>query len=109
MKGPSADRIGVKPSRSSELPGRRGSTDKERCPRLEKVTDGLFEGEEAVLHVMGWVAGGAAMQEPGQGPRRWSLRAPAARARHDSRGADDRSDGIRIRRRLRRHRKPRPS
>jgi hypothetical protein len=25
----------------------------ERCPRLEKVTDGLFEREEAVLHVMG--------------------------------------------------------
>jgi hypothetical protein len=25
----------------------------ERCPRLEKVTDDLFEGEEAVLHVMG--------------------------------------------------------
>ena len=23
-----------------------------RCPRLEKVTDGLFEGEEAVLHVI---------------------------------------------------------
>jgi len=32
-------------------PGR--CTNKERCPRLEKVTDGLFEGEEAVLHVMG--------------------------------------------------------
>jgi hypothetical protein len=25
----------------------------ERKGRLEKVTDGLFEGEEAVLHVMG--------------------------------------------------------
>jgi hypothetical protein len=24
----------------------------ERCPRLEKVTDDLFEGEEAVLHVI---------------------------------------------------------
>ncbi len=26
-------------------------------PRLEKVTDGLFEREEAVLHVMGWGGG----------------------------------------------------
>jgi hypothetical protein len=25
----------------------------ERCPRLERVGRGLFEGEEAVLHVMG--------------------------------------------------------
>jgi hypothetical protein len=60
----------------------------ERKGRLEKVTDGLFEGEEAVLHVMGWGGGGrgcagtrtraaarshsaspggAAVQEPGQG------------------------------------------
>jgi len=29
----------------------------ERKGRLEKVTDGLFEGEEAVLHVMGWGGG----------------------------------------------------
>ncbi len=29
------------------------ATHQERCPQLEKVTDGLFEGEEAVLHVMG--------------------------------------------------------
>jgi hypothetical protein len=25
----------------------------ERCPRIERVADRLFEGEEAVLHVMG--------------------------------------------------------
>jgi hypothetical protein len=24
-----------------------------RCPQIEKVADRLFEGEEAVLHVMG--------------------------------------------------------
>jgi hypothetical protein len=42
----------VKPRRRIlSTPGR--CTNKERCPRLEKVTDGLFEGEEAVLHVMG--------------------------------------------------------
>ena len=29
----------------------------ERCPRLERVGRGLFEGEEAVLHVMGLLAG----------------------------------------------------
>jgi hypothetical protein len=29
----------------------------EQKGRLEKVTDGLFEGEEAVLHVMGWEIG----------------------------------------------------
>jgi hypothetical protein len=29
----------------------------ERCPRLERVGRGLFEGEEAVLHVMGSLAG----------------------------------------------------
>jgi type IV secretory pathway ATPase VirB11/archaellum biosynthesis ATPase len=28
------------------------STNKGRCRRLEKVPDGLFEGEEAVLHVI---------------------------------------------------------
>jgi hypothetical protein len=27
-------------------------TRKERCPRIERVQDGLFEGEEAVLHVI---------------------------------------------------------
>ncbi len=26
---------------------------RERCPRLERVGRGLFEGEEAVLHLMG--------------------------------------------------------
>jgi hypothetical protein len=30
---------------------------KERCRRIERVADRLFEGEEAVLHVMGWVGG----------------------------------------------------
>jgi hypothetical protein len=25
----------------------------ERCPRIERVTDRLFEGEEPVLHLMG--------------------------------------------------------
>jgi len=28
-------------------------THKERCPRIERVVGRLFEGEEAVLHVMG--------------------------------------------------------
>ncbi len=39
------------PDLSGPLTGR--ATHEERCPRLEKVTDGLFEGVEAVLHVMG--------------------------------------------------------
>ncbi len=34
------------------VPGPSQCTHKELCPRLEKVTDGLFEGEEAVLHVI---------------------------------------------------------
>jgi hypothetical protein len=29
----------------------------ERYPRMEKVTDRLFGGEEAVVNVMGWVGG----------------------------------------------------
>jgi hypothetical protein len=36
-------------------------------PRIESVPDCLFEGEEAVLHVMGSL-GGAAVREPGQSP-----------------------------------------
>jgi hypothetical protein len=31
------------------------STFMDRCRQIERVADRLFEGEEAVLHVMGWV------------------------------------------------------
>jgi hypothetical protein len=31
----------------------------ERKGRIERMADRLFEGEEAVLHVMGWVGRGA--------------------------------------------------
>jgi hypothetical protein len=30
-----------------------GCTHKELCPRIERVADRLFEGEESVLHLMG--------------------------------------------------------
>jgi hypothetical protein len=39
------------------------SAHKERCPPTEKVTDGLFEGEEAVLHVMGGLGGAPASSQ----------------------------------------------
>jgi hypothetical protein len=29
----------------------------ERKGRIKRVQDGLFEGEEAVLHLMGWLGG----------------------------------------------------
>lgn len=45
----------------------RRATHEEGCPRLEKVTDGLFEGEEAVLRVMGWVGRGLAHRRFGNG------------------------------------------
>ena len=31
----------------------------ERGGRIERAPDGLFEGEEAVLHLMGWCGGPA--------------------------------------------------
>ena len=31
----------------------------ERKGRIERAPDGLFEGEEAVVHLMGWVGRGA--------------------------------------------------
>jgi type IV secretory pathway ATPase VirB11/archaellum biosynthesis ATPase len=34
------------------VPGPSHCTHKELCPRIEGVADGLFEGEEAVLHVI---------------------------------------------------------
>jgi hypothetical protein len=44
----------------------------ERCPRLERVGRGLFEGEEAVLQVMGLLA------EPLSTRRSLRLTAPVA-------------------------------
>jgi hypothetical protein len=37
-------------------------THKVRSPRIERAGDDLLEGEEAVLHLMGWVGRG-----PGRG------------------------------------------
>ena len=57
----------------------------ERKGRLEKVTDGLFEGEEAVLHVMGWGWRSARLCRNPDGDRclvagaTWLLRLRAAR------------------------------
>jgi pilus assembly protein CpaF len=34
------------------VPPSKGCTAKELCPRIERVADRLFEGEEAVLHVI---------------------------------------------------------
>ena len=34
------------------VPPSKGCTGKEPCPRIERVADRLFEGEETVLHVM---------------------------------------------------------
>jgi hypothetical protein len=38
----------------------------ERCPRIEKVADRMFEGEEAVLHVMGQERGGGPEGDTGR-------------------------------------------
>ena len=40
------------------------STHKELYPRIERVQERLFEGEESVLHLMGCVAVGALVQNP---------------------------------------------
>ena len=56
----------------------------EREGRLEKVTDGLFEGEEAVLHVMGWGGGRrgcAGTRTWGPRPRGCSREPSSARSR----------------------------
>ncbi len=43
----------------------------ERKGRLERAPDGLFEGEEAVLHVMGGLGGAPVTRNPDGG---WALR-----------------------------------
>jgi len=43
-----------------------GYTRKERCPRIEKVADRMFEGEEALLHVMGQERGGGPEGDTGR-------------------------------------------
>jgi len=53
----------------------------ERCPRLEHVGRGLFEGEEAVLHVIGlprWALAVHAFSLRLAAPRRWPGGRPVA-------------------------------
>jgi hypothetical protein len=48
----------------------------ERCRRIEKVADRLFEGEEAVLHVMGVQIASEKRRNPWT-RKVWSLRCQA--------------------------------
>ena len=47
---------------------RRGSTPKERYPRIERVEDRLFEGEEAVLHVIEHIVAPLGLRVDGSSP-----------------------------------------